>query len=240
MKSILSIVFILIGVSAFAQKKDAFLLSANDFDAKLKAKAETAQLIDVRTPAEFVSGHIKRAANINFTDDDFEDAAKKKLDKNKPVFLYCFSGKRSADAAAFLRTMGFKEVYDLNGGFAQWTASSKPYVSSNTNTKPIAALTLQNLDDIVRANDVVMINFYTDWCDVCKKMTPLLNKVADENKQMKLLKVDSEKNDIIASVFKVEESPTYVIIKKGRRVWSGTGEISEQEMKDVLQKIAKL
>lgn len=240
MKSILSIVFILIGVSAFAQKKDAFLLSANDFDAKLKAKAETAQLIDVRTPAEFVSGHIKRAANINFTDDDFEDAAKKKLDKNKPVFLYCFSGKRSADAAAFLRTMGFKEVYDLNGGFAQWTASSKPYVSSNTNTKPIAALTLQNLDDIVRANDVVMINFYTDWCDVCKKMMPLLNKVADENKQMKLLKVDSEKNDIIASVFKVEESPTYVIIKKGRRVWSGTGEISEQEMKDVLQKIAKL
>jgi len=240
MKSILSIVFILIGVSAFAQKKDAFLLSANDFDAKLKAKAETAQLVDVRTPAEFASGHIKRAANINFTDDDFEDAAKKKLDKNKPVFLYCFSGKRSADAAGFLRTMGFKEVYDLNGGFAQWTASSKPYVSSNPNTKPIAALTLQNLDDIVRANDVVMINFYTDWCEACKKMTPLLNKVADENKQIKLLKVDSEKNDIIASVFKVEESPTYVIIKKGRRVWSGTGEISEQELKDVLQKLNKL
>ncbi|MFD2522080.1 rhodanese-like domain-containing protein [Emticicia soli] len=240
MKSILSIVFILFGVSAFAQKKDAFLLSANDFDAKLKAKAETAQLVDVRTPAEFASGHIKRAANINFTDDDFEDAAKKKLDKNKPVFLYCFSGKRSADAAGFLRTMGFKEVYDLNGGFAQWTASSKPYVSSNPNTKPIAALTLQNLDDIVRANDVVMINFYTDWCEACKKMTPLLNKVADENKQIKLLKVDSEKNDIIASVFKVEESPTYVIIKKGRRVWSGTGEISEQELKDVLQKLNKL
>lgn len=240
MKSILSIVFILIGVSAFAQKKDAFLLSADDFDAKLKAKAETAQLVDVRTPAEFASGHIKRAANINFTDDDFEDASKKKLDKNKPVFLYCFSGKRSADAAGFLRTMGFKEVYDLNGGFAQWTASSKPYVSSNPNTKPIAALTLQNLDDIVRANDVVMINFYTDWCEACKKMTPLLNKVADENKQIKLLKVDSEKNDIIASVFKVEESPTYVIIKKGRRVWSGTGEISEQELKDVLQKLNKL
>lgn len=240
MRSILSIVFILIGISAFAQKKDAFLLSANDFDAKLKTKTETAQLVDVRTPAEFASGHIKRAANINFTDDDFEDAAKKKLDKNKPVFLYCFSGKRSADAAVFLRTMGFKEVYDLSGGFAQWTASSKPYVSSNPNTKPIAALTLQNLDDIVRANDLVMINFYTDWCEACKKMTPLLNKVADENKQIKLLKVDSEKNDIIASVFKVEESPTYVIIKKGRRVWSGTGEISEQEIKEVLQKIAKL
>jgi thioredoxin 1 len=85
-----------------------------------------------------------------------------------------------------------------------------------------------------------LIHFYTEWCEVCKKTTPLLNKIADENKQIKLLKVDSEKNDIIASVFKVEETPTYIIIKKGRRTWSGTGEISEQELKDVLLKLNKL
>lgn len=240
MKSIFSLIFILIGLSAYAQNKDAYSLTVNDFDNKIKVIGATAQLIDVRTPSEFASGHIKRAANINFTDDDFEDVAKKRLDKTKPILLYCFSGKRSADAAAFLRTLGFKEVYDLNGGFAQWTASSKPYVSSSTDTKPIAALTLQNLDDIVKSNEVVLIHFYTEWCDVCKKMTPLLNKMADENKQIKLLKVDSEKNDIIASVFKVEETPTYVIIKKGRRTWSGTGEISEQELKDVLLKLNKL
>ncbi len=240
MKFLLSILFTVVSLCVNAQTKDAFLLSVNDFDAKLKAKAENAQLVDIRTPSEFAIGHIKRAANINFTDDDFEDAAKKKLDKTRPVFLYCFSGKRSADAASFLRTMGFKEVYDLNGGFAQWTVSSKPYVSSNPNTRPIAALTLENLDDIVKANDIVLISFYTDWCEVCKKTAPVLNKIANENKQIKLLKVDSEKNDIIASVFKVEENPTYVIIKKGRRTWSGTGEISEQELNDVLMKLNKL
>lgn len=240
MRSLFSIVFSLITLSVFAQKKDTYSLSVSDFDDKLKLNVATAQLVDVRTPSEFAIGHIKRATNINFTDDDFEDVAKKRLDKTKPVFLYCFSGKRSADASAFLRTLGFKEVYDLSGGFAQWTASSKPYVSNATNTKPIAALTLQNLDDIVKANEVVLIHFYTEWCDACKKMTPLLNKIADENKQIKLLKVDSEKNDIIASVFKIEESPTYVIIKKGRRTWSGTGEISEQELKDVLLKLNKL
>ncbi|RYU92646.1 rhodanese-like domain-containing protein [Emticicia agri] len=240
MKYLFSIVFILTGLSVFAQNKDAYSLTVNDFDNKIKAIGPTAQLVDVRTPSEFSIGHIKRAANINFTDDDFEEVAKKRLDKNRPVLLYCFSGKRSTDAAAFLKTMGFKEVYDLNGGFAQWTASSKPYVSSTTDTKPIAALTLQNLDDIVKSNEVVLIHFYTEWCDVCKKMTPLLNKIADENKQIKLLKVDSEKNDIVASVFKIEESPTYVIIKKGRRTWSGTGEISEQELKEVLLKLNKL
>ena len=240
MKSLFSLIFILIGISVYAQNKDAYLLSVNDFDNKLKTIGATAQLVDVRTPSEFAIAHIKRAANINFTDDDFEEVAKKRLDKTKPILLYCFSGKRSADAAAFLRTLGFKEIYDLNGGFAQWTASSKPYVSSNTNTRPIAALTLQNLDDIVKSNEIVLLHFYTEWCDVCKKMTPLLNKIADENKQIKLLKVDSEKNDIIASVFKIEENPAYVIIKKGRRTWSGTGEISEQELKDVLLKLNKL
>ena len=240
MKSLFSLIFILLGISVYAQNKDAYSLAVNDFDNKIKVIGPTAQLIDVRTPSEFAIAHIKRAANINFTDDDFEDLVKKRLDKTKPVFLYCLSVKRSADAAAFLRTLGFKEVYDLNGGFAQWTASSKPYVSTSTDTKPIAALTLQNLDDIVRTNEVVLIHFYTDWCDVCKKMTPLLNKIADENKQIKFLKVDSEKNDIIASVFKVEENPTYIIIKKGRRTWSATGEISEQELKEVLQKLNKI
>ncbi|GAB3509159.1 rhodanese-like domain-containing protein [Emticicia fontis] len=240
MKSLFSLFFILTGLSLYAQNKDIYSLSVNDFDNKIKVIGATAQLVDVRTPSEFAIAHIKRATNINFTDDDFEDLAKKKLDKTKPVLLYCFSGKRSTDAAAFLRTLGFKEVYDLNGGFAQWTASSKPYVSTSTDTKPIAALTLQNLDDIVRSNDIVLIHFYTEWCDICKKMTPLLNKVADENKQVKLLKVDSEKNDILASVFKVEENPTYIIIKKGRRTWSATGEISEQELKEVLQKLNKI
>ncbi|WP_337044216.1 rhodanese-like domain-containing protein [Emticicia sp. 17c] len=240
MKFILPIVLIFVCLSGYSQNKDPFLLSVADFDTKLKSKAETAQLVDVRTPAEYANGHIKRAMNINFTDDDFEEAAKKTLDKTKPVFVYCFSGKRSTDAAVFLRGLGFKEVYDLSGGFAQWTASSKPYVSSATNTRPIAALTLPNLDEIVRSNEIVLIHFYTDWCEVCKKVTPLLNKVADENKKIKLLKVDSEKNDIISSVFKVEETPTYVIIKKGKRVWSGTGEISETEIQEVLQKINTL
>jgi len=234
MKSLFSLIFILLGISVYAQNKDAYSLSVNDFNNKIKVIGATAQLV------QLVDVRIKRAANINFTDDDFEDLAKKRLDKTKPVLLYCFSGKRSADAAAFLRTIGFKEVYDLSGGFAQWTASSKPYVSTSTDTKPIAALTLQNLDDIVRANEVVLIHFYTEWCDVCKKMTPLLNKIADENKQVKFLKVDSEKNDIIASVFKVEENPTYIIIKKGRRTWSATGEISEQELKEVLLKLNKI
>jgi thioredoxin 1 len=237
MKRFLIISFLFFTSNVFSQNKTPFLLSVNDFDIKLKEKTGIAQLVDVRTTEEYLRGHLKKAANLNFTDDNFEDLVKAKLDKVRPVFVYCFSGRRSADAATFLRDLGFKEVYDMAGGFAKWTSSSKPYASDNMTTQPIAAFTMENLDRVIRSNDLVLIDFYTEWCGPCKKMTPILNKIADENKGIKLLKIDAEKSDNIASVFKVEEIPTYVIIKKGRQVWRGVGEMSEVEMKEILQKM---
>lgn len=79
----------------------------------------THQLIDVRTVEEFREGHLKNAQNICVTDDDFI-ANIEKLDKEKPVYLYCRSGKRSARAAAILKDLGFKEIYDMDGGYINW------------------------------------------------------------------------------------------------------------------------
>lgn len=221
----------------FAQNKDKYLLSINDFELKLRDNLGVAQLVDVRTPEEYMRGHLKRAINLNFNDDNFEDIVKIKLDKTRPVFVYCFSGRRSTDAAAFLRDLGYKEVYDMAGGFAKWTSSSKPYASDNTTTQPIAAFTLENLDRVVKSNNLVLIDFYAEWCGPCKKMNPILNRIADQNKNVKLLKIDAEKSDNIASVFKVEEIPTYVIIKNGRQVWRSVGEMEEAELKEVLAKM---
>ena len=237
MKRFLTISLLFLAANVFAQSKDKFLLSVNDFDAKLKEKTSIAQLIDVRTMEEYLRGHLKKATNLNFNDDNFEDLVKAKLDKTRPVFVYCFSGRRSADAATFLRDLGYKEVYDMAGGFAKWTSSSKPYASDNMTTQPIAAFTLENLDRVVKSNEIVLIDFYAEWCGPCKKMTPILNKIADENKGIKLLKIDAEKSDNIATAFKVEEIPTYIIIKNGRQVWRGTGEMEEEEIKEILRKM---
>ncbi len=234
MKRFLIISLLFFAPNVFSQNKDPFLLSINDFDIKLKENAGMAQLVDVRTTEEYLRGHLKRASNLNFNDDNFEDLVKAKLDKNRPVFIYCFSGRRSSDAAVFLRDLGFKEVYDMAGGFAKWTSSSKPYVSDNITTQPIAAFTMENLERIIKANDLVLIDFYAEWCAPCKKMTPILNKIADENKEIKLLKIDAEKSDNIATAYKVEEIPTYIIIKKGRQVWRGVGEMDEAEIKEIL------
>jgi len=80
---------------------------------------DSPQLVDVRTLKEFREGHLENAQNICVTDHDFEENILK-LDKNKPAYLYCRSGKRSATAAKILKELGFTEIYDMEGGYLNW------------------------------------------------------------------------------------------------------------------------
>lgn len=73
--------------------------------------AQGANIVDVRTPQEFASGCIKGSINIPVGDLPYQ---LKRIDKSKPVIVYCASGGRSSSAKAFLEQNGFSEVY--NGG----------------------------------------------------------------------------------------------------------------------------
>jgi rhodanese-related sulfurtransferase len=95
-----------------------------DDQALAKIKAGKAYLVDVRTPAEFDGGHLQYATNINFNSPDFK-AQIAKLDKHKPVYLYCRSGNRSGKAADTLKTLGFHAYYNI-GGFEQLKAEGFP------------------------------------------------------------------------------------------------------------------
>ncbi|GGM89599.1 hypothetical protein GCM10010967_23020 [Dyadobacter beijingensis] len=95
-----------------------------DDQALAKIKAGKAYLVDVRTPEEFDGGHLQYATNINFNSPDFK-AQIAKLDKHKPVYLYCRSGNRSGKAADTLKTLGFHSYYNI-GGFEQLKADGFP------------------------------------------------------------------------------------------------------------------
>lgn len=79
-----------------------------------------AQLVDVRTKREFMSGHIKGAKNIDFFQGSSFESEFSKLKKDQAVYLYCQSGNRSQKAARKLVKMGFNKVYDLRGGYRNW------------------------------------------------------------------------------------------------------------------------
>ncbi len=101
-----------------AQQNDVYkVLEVQVFKDSISNKE--VQLIDVRTPEEFSSGHIKDAENIDFFSEEFTNEFDK-LDKNKPVYIYCKSGNRSKQTGEKLSAMGFKEIYDLKGGFLNY------------------------------------------------------------------------------------------------------------------------
>lgn len=91
--------------------------------------AETAQLLDVRTPGEWNEGIIEGAIMADFYEDSFKSELEK-LDKDKPVAVYCMSGGRSGQTMGMMKKMGFKEVYNLNGGIGAWRSAGKPTVDS--------------------------------------------------------------------------------------------------------------
>lgn len=93
------------------------LVTAEEMQAIMEM--EDVHLVDVRSAKERENGFIKSSQNIDFNSPTFE-ADIEKLDKSKPVILYCRSGRRSAECAEILIDAGFVKVYDLKGGMTQW------------------------------------------------------------------------------------------------------------------------
>ncbi len=82
-------------------------------------------LIDVRTPNEYNAGHINGAINIDVNSVDFINKINE-LDKNKKYIVYCRSGVRSKHACEIMEKMGFKEVYNMDGGILSWEGEKLP------------------------------------------------------------------------------------------------------------------
>jgi phage shock protein E len=89
-------------------------LAPAEFIQKIKG-TEQPQLLDVRSPGEWAEGKIGSSNCLRHDDAAFAEKVSA-LDKNKPVFVYCRSGGRSPIAAKALLDLGFKEVYNLQGG----------------------------------------------------------------------------------------------------------------------------
>lgn len=110
-------------LTSCASSQSGTTLEADDFEERLKDG--NVQLIDVRTAAEFASGHLDGARNLDWSSGQLE-AELPGLDRSRPTLLYCASGRRSAAASTYMRAHGFSEVDDLHGGILAWRSANKP------------------------------------------------------------------------------------------------------------------
>ena len=100
------------------------LISPQNYTSQFVDGNAAHQLIDVRTPEEFASGHLPNAVNIPL---DQLSGRLSEVSTEEPVVLYCRSGNRSNQAANLLAAEGFTQVLDL-GGIVAWEAAGLPVV----------------------------------------------------------------------------------------------------------------
>lgn len=139
--------FGVVGVAIFALltltlTKSGSKLLGSDFIQKYNTTPNSV-LVDVRTPGEFLSGHIDKAVNIDFENQSFISELKK-LDTTKTYFVYCRSGNRSGQAVSLMKANGIKNIYELQGG-----------IVSNKNTITLVIANTNEPEDVVDASDMI-------------------------------------------------------------------------------------
>lgn len=133
------IVILLIGLLFMGSETK---ISALDFIQKYK-NTPGSILVDVRTPGEFLSGHIDGAINIDIQNPSFMTEVVK-LDTSKTYFVYCRSGNRSQQAVFVMKANGIQNIYELKGG-----------IISNTDTVKLVTVNSVESEYVVDASDMV-------------------------------------------------------------------------------------
>lgn len=116
----------LLCVVSFGNAQTVKTFAAADFEKKA-ASIKDKTILDVRTVEEYKEGHLSGATQIDYYGTDFKNQVSK-LDKSKPVFVYCKGGGRSSSSCEILKDLGFKEVYNLQGGITDWKKAGKAVI----------------------------------------------------------------------------------------------------------------
>ncbi|MBX7224772.1 MAG: thioredoxin family protein [Chitinophagales bacterium] len=206
-------------------------IAAQAFSEKLTSSA---QIMDVRTPEEFAGGHIKGAINIDWNSPNFAKESST-LDKERPVFVYCLSGGRSASAAAYLQENGFVEVYNLEGGILQWSAAGLPEEGVTSTAKGMTEAAFQQQ---LETDKIVLVDFYATWCGPCQKMKPFLEEISKEKgENVVVLRINLDENRTLADAMKINALPAIRVYHHKELKFSKDGFMDKQEILDMLAKM---
>ena len=224
---IFSFLFAFILISCTAQTQTS--LTADEFE-KAVNKAPV-QILDVRTPGEYASGHIKNTLLANWNDEKEFSRRIAFVDKNKPVYVYCLAGGRSAAAAEKMRAMGFENVYELKGGINAWKAGNKTLEGATVAKQ----MTIEAFNTAINASKIVLVDFGAVWCPPCKKMEPVLKELQANNPgKFNLVKVDGGNDLDLLKQYSITALPVFIIFKDGKQAWRKDGVATEKEMADAL------
>ena len=90
-------------------------------------------------------------------------------------------------------------------------------------------------NEVLKTEGTVLVDFYADWCGPCKMMSPVIEQIAEENKEnLKVGKVNVDDNSELTEKYNVMSIPTIIVFKNGNPVKGFVGVTSKEEIKEAL------
>ena len=89
--------------------------------------------------------------------------------------------------------------------------------------------------EVLKSDKIVLVDFYADWCNPCKILSPILEEVARENPDIKLVKIDVDTNENLAYEYRAYSIPTLVVIKDGKEVKRAVGAMPKEDVLELIK-----
>lgn len=90
---------------------------------------------------------------------------------------------------------------------------------------------MEKFNDIINGDKPVLVDFYATWCGPCKAMSPIIEEIGKElQNEVRVLKIDVDKNQQAASQYQVQAVPTLIIFKNGVAVWRNAGAMDKASL----------
>ena len=94
---------------------------------------------------------------------------------------------------------------------------------------------MENFNDIINGNQLTLVDFFATWCGTCKQMHPVLEQLkASEGENLRIIKLDVDKNEALASAYRIQSVPTLMLFRNGELLWRQSGAMSLADLKALL------
>lgn len=114
-------------------------------------------------------------------------------------------------------------------------STDKDILNSSTKAKAAIEVNESNFEaEVINSDKKILVDFYATWCNPCKVMTPILEEIAYENENIKLVKIDVDQNQDLAYTYRITAMPTIVIIENGKEINRHVGATDKKNVLELL------
>lgn len=97
---------------------------------------------------------------------------------------------------------------------------------------------MEKFNEMINGEQLTLVDFFATWCGPCKMMYPILEQLKEKmGDDIRILKVDVDKNEALSMQYRIQSVPTLILFKKGEMLWRQSGAMS---LNDLMQKISQL